>query len=102
LEEDLDSNTVYNLPGLSNLKDPVVFIAHFASDKNFTAPANDIEVICDGKIIGKSNEHGLVYIGLNKPPHQEIILTLQKGGKSRTYTLKGDKDFYEYWGAWIN
>ncbi|MFT3823408.1 MAG: hypothetical protein QM731_05785 [Chitinophagaceae bacterium] len=100
IESEMGQSGTYLTPDLSEFKYPVVFIAHIAGDKGFQTPAKDIEIICDSKVIARSNERGMVYVGLNKPPGQDLVLTLQKDGKSRTYTLKGDNDFYEYWGMW--
>ncbi len=98
IEDELGGTII--TPDLSGFQYPVVFIAHIAGDKNFQTPAKDVEILYDSKVIAKTSERGLVYIGLNKPPGKEVVLTLQRDGKSQTYTLKDDKDFYEYWGMW--
>lgn len=102
IQDELSDNQVYEVPGLSKFKYPVVFMAHFASDNKFSTPAPGIIILCDGKEIGRSNERGLVYIGLNKPPHETVQLIFQRGDKKINYTLKGERDFYEYWGVWNN
>lgn len=95
-EKYADENKVryYNFPPKKNSGD-VLLIGHTWDADN--KGVKDIAVIADSKIVGKSDENGFFYIYVAKPKDKGLTILLKQGatGKQYSYTLQGDKDFYE-------
>ncbi|WP_111598240.1 DUF6624 domain-containing protein [Chitinophaga skermanii] len=99
VEDDVTAGSIVMAPGVEQLTHPNVFIGHVSNDSNFKEPAENVEILLNGTVIGKTNAKGFVYIALERPYNEEVTLTIQRGAKSQNFVLKGEKDFFEYWGV---
>ncbi|MCC8424196.1 DUF6624 domain-containing protein [Mucilaginibacter sp. UR6-11] len=96
LEKYVKENNVryYTFPPKKNSND-ILLIGHTWDANN--KGVKNIAVILGSSIVGKSDENGFFYIYVAKPKEKSItvILKQEDTGKQYTYTLSGDKDFYE-------
>ncbi|MEX8546806.1 MAG: DUF6624 domain-containing protein [Mucilaginibacter sp.] len=96
LEKSIKENNVkyYSFPPKKDSND-ILLIGHTWDANN--KGVKNISVIVDSRIVGKSDENGFFYIYVTRPKEKSIIIFLKQEntGKQYTYTLTGDKDFYE-------
>jgi hypothetical protein len=94
-EEYIKSGQVkyYDSPKIDFSKHAII-IGHIWDNRN--KPIDNLNVIIDSRLIGKSDTNGFFLLEIDKLKGKDINITLQKEGfKSINYLIKGSQDFYE-------